>query len=56
MSSDLFGRSTALPPGSSRALENLPDCHHTLHQPLVCHQTRKVPTLTRATITSMYWN
>ena len=47
-SSDLFGRSSALSLGSSRALENLPDCNHPFHRPRVCHQTRKVLTLTHA--------
>ena len=47
-SSDLFGRSTALPPGSSRAPENLQDCNHSFHRSRVRHQTREVLTLTHA--------
>ena len=43
-SSDLFGRSTALPPGSSRAPENLQDCNHSFHRSRVRHQTREVLT------------
>ena len=47
-SGDLFGLSTALTPGSSRASENLPDINHPFHRPRVCQQTRKVLTLTHA--------
>ena len=47
-SSDLFGQSTALPPGSSRAPENLQDCNHPFHRSQVRHQTREVLTLTHA--------
>ena len=45
-SSDIFGRPTALPPGSNRAPDSLQDCNHPTHRPRVYHQTREVLTIT----------
>ncbi|CAB4034472.1 Hypothetical predicted protein, partial [Paramuricea clavata] len=47
-SSDIFGRPTALPPGSNRVTDNLQDCNHPTHRRRVYHQTREVLTITHA--------